>query len=612
MQVSDFYIGQRLSVDGQLCTVRYHGQVAGTKGTWVGVEWDDHTRGKNSGDHLGARYFTCLSRSATAGSFIRPTRQFDQPRSFVDALRTKYASEAVHDASVESADSALSKKSVIKISGKEAEEVGFDKIRKQLANFQALKYVILDGLCIENPPARLRQDENVLYTEAHQALKEEIKRTCPNITELDVSRNLFEEWNEIVQFCSQLERLTSLRVNGNRFRDTSLSPTGETDAQAVFARITTLGLEDSLLQWEQVASLTHQFVHLKKLVVSNNAYISLTSHIPRSTMTEVVLEDNCITSFSDLHPLSQLPSLRRLLLNRNSIAKVTSSGDLLPPKFATTLYHVELAWNNISTWSLIDALPTIFPGLTSLRTSHNPLYETITAPDGHALSADIGYTLTTARLGSLQKLDFSEIKAKDRNEAELYYLNTIIAKELSLNPEDRQEHILGAHPRWKELCEEYGEPAIRRKISQSEVEPNSLAARLIKFTFHVIQDKQRGPPVPMEIPMSITTYTLIGLVARKFGLDTTRCRLIYETGDWIPKPRTEGAEEEIWSSDSSDDEGAESQGRDRATSKEDMVMREVEIVPGTRPISTWIDGMQAVVRIEDRGLLHVHTIDMGR
>jgi dynactin complex subunit len=60
MQFSDFYIGQRLSVDGQLCTVRYHGKVVGTKGTWLGVEWDDDTRGKNSGDHLGARYFTCM------------------------------------------------------------------------------------------------------------------------------------------------------------------------------------------------------------------------------------------------------------------------------------------------------------------------------------------------------------------------------------------------------------------------------------------------------------------------------------------------------------------------------------------------------------------------
>jgi hypothetical protein len=447
------------------------------------------------------------------------------------------------------------------------------------------------------------KEGNSIYTEAHQTAKQEIKLTCPNITELDISRNLFEEWNEIVQICFQLEKLTGLRVNGNRFRDASLPATEDMGALSAFARINTLGLENTLLPWEQVASITHQFIDLTKLVASNNAYMSLTNHIPKNTITEMVLEDNAFTFLSDLQPLASLPSLRRLLLNRNSIAKAISAAGMQPLKFSTTLYHVELAWNGISTWSFIDALPGIFPGLTSLRTSHNPLYDTIVAPEGHALSADIGYTLTTARLGTLEKLDFSDIRLKDRHEAEIYYLNTIIAKELSLNPESRQEQIVAAHPRWKELCEEYGEPAIRRKVSESEIDPNSLAARLINFTFHVTEDKMRGPAVAMEIPMGITTYTLIGMVARRFGLDFTKCRLVYETGDWIPKPGKDDAEDDVWSSDSSDSEGAGSQKK-RAEPKEDLIMREVEIVPGTRPISTWIDGMQAVVRIEafDRAL----------
>lgn len=54
-----FYIGQRLSFDGQLCTVRYHGEVKDTKGEWLGVEWDDPTRGKHAGEHAGTQYFQC-------------------------------------------------------------------------------------------------------------------------------------------------------------------------------------------------------------------------------------------------------------------------------------------------------------------------------------------------------------------------------------------------------------------------------------------------------------------------------------------------------------------------------------------------------------------------
>lgn len=55
-----FKVGDRLSFDNALCTVRYIGDVEGTKGDWLGVEWDDPFRGKHSGEHKGKRYFTCI------------------------------------------------------------------------------------------------------------------------------------------------------------------------------------------------------------------------------------------------------------------------------------------------------------------------------------------------------------------------------------------------------------------------------------------------------------------------------------------------------------------------------------------------------------------------
>ena len=52
-------IGERRSYDGVPCTVRYVGEVAGTSGSWLGVEWDDPSRGKHDGQHKGVRYFSC-------------------------------------------------------------------------------------------------------------------------------------------------------------------------------------------------------------------------------------------------------------------------------------------------------------------------------------------------------------------------------------------------------------------------------------------------------------------------------------------------------------------------------------------------------------------------
>jgi tubulin-specific chaperone E len=56
------HVGQRISYDGALCTVRFVGEVSGTTGTWLGVEWDDSARGKHDGCHKGVRYFTCKTR----------------------------------------------------------------------------------------------------------------------------------------------------------------------------------------------------------------------------------------------------------------------------------------------------------------------------------------------------------------------------------------------------------------------------------------------------------------------------------------------------------------------------------------------------------------------
>lgn len=54
-----FYAGRRLSYSGTLCTVRYSGPVQGTKGDWLGVEWDDANKGKHFGEHDGVKYFEC-------------------------------------------------------------------------------------------------------------------------------------------------------------------------------------------------------------------------------------------------------------------------------------------------------------------------------------------------------------------------------------------------------------------------------------------------------------------------------------------------------------------------------------------------------------------------
>ncbi|KAJ4986893.1 tubulin-specific chaperone [Stagonosporopsis vannaccii] len=590
---ADMYIGKRLSFDGQLCTVRFRGAVEGTKGEWLGVEWDDPTRGKHSGEHKGHRYFRCLSASSTSASFIRPTRKPDAPRSFVEALKAKYADDGFEDPGVEvvfvmkEGDSSRAREEPtarsnqpIRFNGKVAEEVGFDKIRKQLAQLEELKFVILDGLRMWRPEVRQSSRPDGQLEWPHGAT--DIRNACPKTHELDLSRNLLEEWREVAAICEQLDRLRSLRVDGTRFRDTSLTGKELDRCLRIFTNITTLKLEDNLLPWEDVVRITHQFSALTTFSASSNFYSSLTPHVLNPTITDLTLEENLLPSLAALEPLAKMPNLQRLILKSNKIAEIGVS----PPTFPMTLKDVDLSFNNITTWSFIEQLEHIFPGLTSLRVSHNPLFEGLQSPDGRTLTADDGYMLTLARLGNLKVLNHSPISDKERLNAESYYLS-LIAKEVQFAPENLRDQILGSHPRYQWLCEEYGEPDIKR--SKNAVNPNSLAARLLRIKFYLAHDKKTAQE--LEIPMSCTAYTVLGIVSRHFGLMPIDCRLIWETGDWMLARRTMAdIEDNDWDSENSESETGVGK-----------VMREVDIIPGTRSIGTWIDGMEATVRIELKG-----------
>lgn len=510
----------------------------------------------------------------------------------MEALKAKYADDDFEDPSVqvvfvmkEGDNAQITKDSIprlnqpIRFNGKVAEEVGFDKIRKQLGQLEELKYVILDGLRMLRPEVRqsTRSNDEPEWPQGSS----DIKDVCPKTYELDLSRNLFEEWREIAAICEQLEQLRSVRVDGTRFRDTSLTQVELERCRKIFANITTLKLENDLLAWENLVNISHQFSALTTFSASSNFYSSLTPHFLNPTITDLTLEENLFASLSALEPLTKMPNLQRLVLKSNKVSEIGAPA----PMFPATLKEVDLSFNEITTWSFIEALEHVFPSLTSLRVSHNPLYDGLQSPDGRSLTADDGYMLTLARLGNVKMLNHSPISDKERLNAESYYLSLIV-KEVQFAPDHLRDQILSRHPRYKWLCEEYGEPDIKR--STGAMNPNSLAARLLKIRFYLASGEAEVREV--EIPMSCTAYTVLGVVGKMFGHEPMKCRLVWETGDWIPARRTMAeVEDEDWDSEDSEDEAA--------TSK---VMREVEITPGTRSIGTWIDGMEATVRVELR------------
>jgi dynactin complex subunit len=84
-------IGCRVQVLKDRATIRYIGNVRGQEGTWVGLEWDDASRGKHDGTTGGVQYFECAS-GTTSGSFVR-IEKVSFGYSLMEAVTARYTGQ---------------------------------------------------------------------------------------------------------------------------------------------------------------------------------------------------------------------------------------------------------------------------------------------------------------------------------------------------------------------------------------------------------------------------------------------------------------------------------------------------------------------------------------
>ncbi|KAJ5286632.1 hypothetical protein N7478_002318 [Penicillium angulare] len=601
-------VGQRRSFDGQLCTVRYVGGVEGTTGDWLGVEWDDPFRGKHAGEHKGVRYFTCKNKHPTAGSFVRPSRPSEPPRSFLEALHEKYASE-VQQQNTQATSTSTASPKAIEISGKVVEEVGFDKIRKQLAELEELRIVLLDGLRISGVLPSYEQPETSVKEAAPK-----IAATCPKIIELDLSRSLLSSWRDVRDICDQLKQLKRLRVNGNRFQPL--------EDGLVFNEINELQLEATLLTWEEIAEVVSRFPALTNLTASANQLTTTPCSLPNS-ISFLNLENNEITSISAIRKIASLPNLNHLSLRGNNLSTIIdgSSDTIHDFQFPRTLHSLDLSRNNITSWTVLNHIAALFPGLTTLRISGNSLYDqpplapsiaaaTASMSASKPMTVDESFMLTLARFPStLCTLNYSTISLQDRSNAEMYYLS-LIGKELSATSEEEESSILATHPRYADLCALYGEPRITRAVESDgsghrAIHPRSVAARLVKLAFHLSQAQSSStsnaglePEISVkEVPTSFNTYQVKALVSRLFALPAYGFKLVWETDEWDPVARA-AVEEEDWAEDSEDEMAqqhvVESSTEDNSSR---FVRREIELVDSTRDIGYLFQGETGEMKI---------------
>lgn len=401
--------------------------------------------------------------------------------------------------------------------------------------------------------------------------------------------------------CSSFSLL--LCNSGNRFLDI-LTDDALKGAESVFGGVTELQLGETLMSWEESCLVASKCPSLATLLVGSNQLSSLPfmSHVSLpSTLTSVNLEYNDFTSLSDISSLTTLKSLRHLQLKGNNISTIISFSDATDVVFSPSVQHVDLSYNKVDSWEFIDKLTAVFPGMTALRISHNPIYYTIDA-ESNAQSSDESFMFTVARIAQLKILNFTQIIATDRTNAETFYLSRI-AKQLATVPEAAEDSIKALHPRYKELCEAHGEPDV---IRREEINPNFLEARLITTEFHYEAASDEGKKTRItRIPKSFDIYAVKGIAGKMYGLAPLKLRLIWETGEWDP---VAGFDEKDDDDDGSDDEDevlaeTELEADNQAAGGEDnqagrWVKREVELTDGPKQLGYCVDGLRVRIRVE--------------
>ncbi|KAJ7074091.1 hypothetical protein C8F01DRAFT_8067 [Mycena amicta] len=452
----------RLRLAEHTGTVKYSGPVDGTAGLWLGVEWDDPSRGKHDGVKDGRRYFTC--RIPNAGSFIRPTaKDLSYGSSFLEALHAKYVEQS--QGSQETVLLGSSNGAI------QVEAVDLDKIRAKFANLEKLREVSLDTDFVaryDGPPGSIRA-------------------TCPNVRGLDLSKNLISSWDTISAICSELPNLQRLSLNRTR-----LTLSEKNYGTTSFANLIELRLNATLTTWHEMQLITGTMPRLRIVEIGYNRLDQLCSSVPGSAALESInLDSNSLRDWNLIcTALIHYPALDRVVLTSNLIDTIPP-----PPRDQTEtlrLEHISLSHNRLTSWTDIDSLSAWCPNLRTLTMLGNPLFD----DPVHGRSAR---QLTIARIPSLEGLDAGAISFKERADSELFYLS-YIAQHGPKFPEAR----IAAHPRWEILCEKHGRPDERADHHQE-----TLSRRLMGMSPFL----QRGlvhlsltTPLTTELELNVFRY----------------------------------------------------------------------------------------------------------
>ncbi|KAH9498249.1 hypothetical protein Btru_009458 [Bulinus truncatus] len=499
-------VGDRVECDGHCAFIRYIGEVPPTKGLWLGVEWDDPTRGKHNGSHAGVVYFQ--TSHPTSGSFVRP-KKVNGGISIVQALHERYGLKKDEDAGIQKEDLFVVDQFFKKTS---VEMVGAKKVNLQQSQFNKLRKVSVYNMKV--------------YCGGPEG---ELDRLCPNITDLDLSANLLATWERVAEITKQLPYLRDLTVSENRL----VLPGDPSSLSAGFFRLKNATMNQMNLSWKEILRCCSMFLLLEELHVSYNNLIQLSDSAHALKRLRILdLMTNQIADWEEILKLGNLPVLETLVVSENQIKSIYFP-DCSPTEKTTFFKKLKvfiIKKNDISEWSSINELNKL-QHLEELEIADNPILRTF--------SYDTVRQLFVAKIGSLKLISRTPISFEERKGAEIDYLKRFGAEwKLSGGNCDKTKNnpsneFTANHPRYQILVDKWGAP----EDSELGEKSTALKDNLLQVKIFSPQHPEKGV-LDKKLPATMSIQKLKTLIQRLFKMNSEP-RLTYTSHKKINGPEIE-------------------------------------------------------------------------
>ena len=348
-------LGKRVELNEKTAKIKYVGPLKHKKDykeneIWLGLEWDDKTRGKHNGTVEGFEYFK-TTNGDNSGSLVKMTK-VNIGQTFKGAIGYKYNfyEEEGNDYHKD-VDKALEKDNFIVTDKKiiNIELVGKEKAAKKFSEFEYMP-------CI---------DLNYSYI---NSLGNDLSNILPRLKELSLTRTLLTKWSEFLDILIQFKNLTLLNFSENIliFDDKFDEDIKKFESGELKQHLNTLVLNKCNLDVYHLIKLCPIFSNLDYLYLKDNRinpdtyeksenkkYIEENiSNIEKNTsnLKYLSLEQNKINIFFFGYKIFKSPKLKYINLNQNIIS------DLIPKEneeennkvlelFKKSMEHILLDYN---------------------------------------------------------------------------------------------------------------------------------------------------------------------------------------------------------------------------------------------------------------------------